>query len=93
MTRPNPEESLAMQSRKLVKEIWKKELNQEGKLSFSVNSTLSGKNSRFMKVKNEENKLETEIHMSSFEGYFKATSPEPRASYHKEIKSKLQNII
>ncbi|MGO9378655.1 MAG: hypothetical protein ACLP29_08890 [Dissulfurispiraceae bacterium] len=91
MTRQSSEETLEIESKKLVNEIWEKELNgDKSELSIYWENTISGEKS-FMTV-TRKNKTSIQIHKSSFKGYFSATGPD-KEEYQEEIRTKLVLLL
>jgi len=91
MARLRPEVKLEMESTKLVKEIWEKELNRADKLTVNWQETISG-DKLFMTIENGENKS-TQIHGSSFEVYFNAGNKDFKKQYREGIKAKLEQLL
>jgi uncharacterized protein (DUF2267 family) len=91
MTRPTPEETFEMKSMKLVREIWRKELNRADKLTLYWQEKKTG-NSTDMTIKTVVNRF-VEIHRSRFEDYFNAvkekTKKEVASGYIKNILEQL----
>ncbi len=91
MTRPTPEETFEIKSMKLVREIWRKEVKREDKLTLYWQEKKTGK-SMPMTIKNIGNRF-VEIHRSRFEDYFNAgkekTKKEVASAYIKNILEQL----
>jgi len=91
MKRLTPEETFEMKSTKLVRDIWRKELNRADKLTLYWQENKSGKPT-IMTIKTIKNRF-FEIHKSRFEDYFNAgkekTKKEVASAYIKNVLEQL----
>ncbi len=78
MARPTPEEGKEMQYRRLIKEIWEKNLNR------SINELSMSYDQQFLKIKTQEKEID--IHRSFFEDYFAASGSDSKKSCLERIK-------
>lgn len=86
MGRPTSEKTKEMQYRKLVKEIWEKELNR---LKDELTEISLGQ--QFMNIKTGGREIK--IHRSFFEDYFSEVSKELKTTYLERIKKSLEQLL
>ena len=86
MGRPTTEETIEMQYRKFVKEIWDTEFNRS---KDELTEVSLGK--QFINIKTAENGII--IHRNLFEDYFSAVDAKLKIIYRERIKKSLENLL